>query len=738
MLQLRISLVITLLLCFGLISNINSQVRTRIFNNGIPTKFFPIQKSVIPQKVIAEPSGFEKLLNSSQTKTENQTEYFDKFAVPVELHLDLLLNAKITEEEGITIFALSVKAQNALNVSMQFDIFKLSPNSLLSIYTDHELTDSITSNENNDQNIWATRVYQGDKLTIVLKLPTKEKPDVSLIVNRVYFGFQKVGGEYFGSPGASGSCNINVLCPEGNGWQNERNSVALINANGGYGTGSLLMNTCNTNIPYFLTANHVYEKAGNPSTWVFQFQYWSSVCTPNSGWTEEIQFNGAVLRARDGGTDFALLQLNQTPPLNSGIQYAGWSRGNAGSAATSIHHPKGDLMKISTKDFDRGNPINAVQWMATPGFTHWAVIFDHGIAQPGSSGAPLFDRNHRVIGQLHGNQFSTCTITSGNNCYCNVINPVTGVTNGGYAEFGRFDLSWTGGGTNATRLSNWLDPTGTNATTTNTTNVSSLFPPTLQLSDIKYCDEGVIKANYPSGSTFYWQVYGNLLIDGTSTTKTTTSNSIYVTGTEGSVYVTATATCGTQQAGLQYESHYRQITGLYPEYVMGDHVSVSVNTYPYDTYYRWYVNNTLVKEGSDAYTYCTCDYELPDERVCGDNTIRVEIETTCNINSSANGYFFKICGYYKTQPNVEMFPNPARNQITLRLKQDNAKQEQAKLKEIRQIKIMDKTGSVKKIVRYPSNTNTIHVDISILPVDIYYVEVTDGKNSERLPLSIMK
>lgn len=175
--QLRISLVITLLLCFGLISNINSQVRTRIFNNGIPTQLFPIQKSVIPQKVIAEPSGFKKLLNNSQIKTENQTEYFDKFAVPVDLNLDLLLNAKITEEEGITIFAISVNAQNALNISLQFNKFKLSHNSLLSIYNDHELTDSITSNENNDQNIWATRVYQGDKVTIVLKLPTKEKSE---------------------------------------------------------------------------------------------------------------------------------------------------------------------------------------------------------------------------------------------------------------------------------------------------------------------------------------------------------------------------------------------------------------------------------------------------------------------------------------------------------------------------------------------------------------------------------
>lgn len=261
----------------------------------------------------------------------------------------------------------------------------------------------------------------------------------------------------------------------------------------------------------------------------------------------------------------------------------------------------------------------------------------------------------------------------------------------------------------------------------------------LKLSVYRGCDNGIIKANFPSGSTFIWQVWGDLLIDGVSTTKTTTSNSINVTGTEGPVYVTTTVSCGTFQAGVQYESHYRQITGLYPEYTSGDHVSVSVNTYPYDTYYRWYINNTLVKEGSDAYTYCTCDdYETPDVRVCKDNTIRVEIETSCNINTFVDGDFYKICGYYKMQPNVEMFPNPAKNQITLRLKQVNAKQEQATLKEIRQIKIMDKIGIVKKIIKYSPNTNTIIVDISNLPLDIYYIEVTDGRNIERLPLSIVK
>ena len=124
--------------------------------------------------------------------------------------------------------------------------------------------------------------------------------------------------------------------------------------------------------------------------------------------------------------------------------------------------------------------------------------------------------------------------------------------------------------------------------------------------------------------------------------------------------------------------------------------------------------------------------------MCGDNTIRVEVETSCGIPSSFDAGFYRICGYFRTQSNVELFPNPARDQVTVKLKQINAKQTMGQLKDIREVRILNKVGSVKRIVKYPANTNTISVNISYLPLDIYYVEVTDGRNSARLPLSIVK
>lgn len=229
-----------------------------------------------------------------------------------------------------------------MNISVQFSDFVLSENAILSIYTRNELTDSITKKENNINNIWATRVYQGSEIIITLILPVSEKNKNSLKIGKVFFGYKQFGSSFFGNPGASATCNVNVVCAAGNGWEDERNSVALIVVDGfEQCTGTLVMNTCGTNIPYLLTANHCLG-AGNVQNWVFQFQTWSNICTPNGTFREDIQFNGSTLKANNCELDFALLEMSQTPAANSGITYAGWSRSSTPpTSGATLHHPQG-------------------------------------------------------------------------------------------------------------------------------------------------------------------------------------------------------------------------------------------------------------------------------------------------------------------------------------------------------------------------------------------------------------
>ena len=241
----------------------------------------------------------------------------------------------------------------------------------------------------------------------------------------------------------------------GNGWENERKSVALLLlANDTrWCSGALVNNANNTDIPYLLTAFHCVS-GQSVTNWKFIFNYWSPTCTPNQNGSTSLLFNHANLRGSYSPSDFALLQLQQTPAAGSGIAYAGWSR--SATPATSnigIHHPSGDVMKIS---FDNQAAVKTAYGGGT-GNNHWQVNWDNGVTEPGSSGSPIFDQNHRVRGQLHGGP-SSCTSSDKRDFY------------------GSLDISWTGGGTNSTRLSNWLDPSGLGVTTVNTRLAGTLAP----------------------------------------------------------------------------------------------------------------------------------------------------------------------------------------------------------------------------------------------------------------------
>lgn len=601
---------------FGIFGNIYGQVKTKMFYDGVPDQFLPVRKIAVEKRIIA-PNEFLNLLDTDPSLQESPSEYLGPFAFPVEVNINLLDESNILERgDEFTIYAITVIAEKALNISLQFSEFQLSNLAVLSIFTRHEITDNITSAENNDNKVWGTRVYQGGDMTIVLKIPTFEKEKSTLKVERINFGYRAFGTSFFGNPGASAPCNINVNCPQGNDWGNERNSVALIVANGNtVCTGTLVMNTCGTNIPYLLTANHCLP-VGNVSNWVFQFQTWSAVCLGNIGWVEDIQFNGSQLRANHEPTDFALLQLNQTPPSNSGITYAGWDRTNiAAAAGAGLHHPRGDLMKVSLFN----EPVMPVSYGGGP-LDHWRVSFDQGIVQHGSSGSALFNQNHRIVGQLHGNQNNVCGIPGTINCWCNIQIPSIG-------EYGRFDLSWNGGGANSNRLRNWLDPCNTGATTTNTTGIACLAAPGgfSLLGPSPLCTSGTYSFNQaPAGSNIAWSVSPTwaATISGSGASVTVTRNSSY--SGNATLTATVTANCGTFNVSRtinvgQPISISWQGAGPYGQL----DVTVNGGSAPY----KFYKNGSLIHTSS--LSFVTIPFG------CDGGLLKVEASTSCGVSSTS-------------------------------------------------------------------------------------------------------
>ena len=153
------------------------------------------------------------------------------------------------------------------------------------------------------------------------------------------------------------------------------------------------------------------------------FNYESPGCTNQDGQTN-MTVSGSTLLANSSASDFALLELNESPPDNYNVHFAGWDvSGNIPSTPVCIHHPSGDIKKIT---FDYDNASNAGSF--------WDInSWNDGTTEPGSSGSPLFDGNsQRIVGQLYGG--------------------VASCTNNGYDTYGKTSVSWGSG------LSAYLDP----------------------------------------------------------------------------------------------------------------------------------------------------------------------------------------------------------------------------------------------------------------------------------------
>jgi lysyl endopeptidase len=804
----RLLALAALLLCHALTAQVRTDINSKklIDNSGYYEKNY---SAGVNFNVGAKDIAALLAKEAEENKKSPEGKPF-KLAEPSAIDINIAKQMQWVYDGGYAFGKFTIQLTGAYSTSINFDKFYLPEGTEMFIYNagGNMITGPVTAAENNANGIWGSWVYAGPEINIEIKTPAAAVAKLVLHSNNVAYGYKEVYMPKAGGFGQSGSCNINVICPLGNGWEPERNSVAIIlDANGStWCSGAMVMNTCNNNRPYFLTANHCYTgSAGqNVAAWRFNFQAWSTTC-PNPG-TDAVgvTFNGSSLRANSAPSDFCLLELNTIPAANSGIRYSGWSRSTTPSQiSTGIHHPKGDVMKIS-----RSNTPLAIASGFGSVNQHWQVIWAQGVTEGGSSGSPIFDQNHRIVGQLSGG-VSGCNSSAQRDYY------------------GRFDLSWTGGGTTATRLSTWLDPLNSGAGTRNTTIVSALTdvnPNSYSIAGpAQFCTSATYTIpNLPAGATVQWYVNtpgplsfttsGNLLTvtrnqdvdavidatitlcgavivkhknirlggnpitisatqsgcdnvtftvagaapgavfnwssglntllyNGISTTASTTNTQIWATGTNDYAILNTTNTC--QQAvqkSFTYTPFERTIDGLYPEYVScGDHLSVSVNTSPYDTYYRWYVNNTLVNEGTAASYYCTCYYLGHDARHFGNNTIRVEVETSCGANSTGTGDFYTYCSvFFRQAANAEIFPNPGKDNITVRLKQDVKQSKATALRQIRELRIIDKTGNVKGVYKYSGNIQSVNINIGNLPDDIYYIIITDGRHTERLPLSVRK
>jgi V8-like Glu-specific endopeptidase len=316
--------------------------------------------------------------------------------------------------------------------------------------------------------LW-TPVILSDDILVEVRVPRAVAGQLILELTSINVGYR-----FFGEPQTdrSGACNIDVVCPQGDGWRNEIPAIGVISTGGSlFCTGFMVNNTAWDSKPYFMTANHCGINGGNAASLVVYWNFQSPTCGQHGGGSLSQFQTGSFFRASYSTSDFTLVELDEFPNPAWNISYAGWDHSDANSTSSvCIHHPNCDEKSIS---FDyQPSAITSYLGGTSPGDgTHLKVDWDLGVTEPGSSGSPLFDQNHHVIGQLHGG-YSACGSSDMRDWY------------------GRFFRSWTGGGSNSTRLSNWLDPGNTGATY-----VDTLVPGRLEVTP----DSGLNATGEPGG-----------------------------------------------------------------------------------------------------------------------------------------------------------------------------------------------------------------------------------------------
>lgn len=351
-----------------------------------------------------------------------------------------------TASNGTRTWRLGITCPGAMTVNLAFDHFKMAPGAKLFVYSaDHQaVAGAFTEKHNWADEKFGTELLPGESVIVEVVEPAAVAGQSTLNLFRITHGYRSTSPfiqQMLRGFGDAGNCHNNVHCPGAANWQDQvRAAVCLVSGGSEFCSGSLINNTCNNGTPYVLTANHCGSADG---TWVFRMNWEAPGCSDPTSSPASQSLSGGTARASWAGSDVHLAEINSAIPSNYNVFFAGWNRVNTPADSTvCIHHPAGDIKKISWAQ----NPtISATYGSADCWRT---TLWTSGVTEPGSSGSPLYDQNRRIVGQLYGGP-----------SYCGAP------TNSLNDYYGKFSTSWTGGGTNSTRLSNWLDACNTGATT---------------------------------------------------------------------------------------------------------------------------------------------------------------------------------------------------------------------------------------------------------------------------------
>lgn len=367
-------------------------------------------------------------------------------------------------ENGARLWKMKIYAPGALSLEMYYDDLYLPQGAELHLYAEDrsDYIGAFTSINNSKTGYYSTDMINGETTILEYYEPANVKGQGRISIENVAYRYRDLAEVN----SRADDCQVDVNCSEGDEWQDEKHSVVRlrISTSSGvyYCSGSLVNNTALDCTPYVLSAFHCVDNVANNQSDLdqlrFYFNYQRPGCEEGQASVGQLTV-GCTVKARSqngggGGSDFVLLLLEDEIPDFYTPYYNGWNTQTStiSGGGVCIHHPNGDEKKISTStqnfvssSYSSGGP-NAffrVRWAATEN--------GHGVTEGGSSGSPLFDSNHLVVGTLTGGL-----------SYCNSVQP------GGQDQpdwYGKLGYHWDqNSGSQVIDLKDFLDPLNTGQT----------------------------------------------------------------------------------------------------------------------------------------------------------------------------------------------------------------------------------------------------------------------------------
>ncbi len=613
------------------------------------------------------------------------------------------------ERDGVVIWKTSARSAGAISLGLQLSNVALPPEAKMYIYnkTGTVVSGPVTS-RHIFEGVYVTDAIKGNEVIVEVIIPKESYKDFNLQVDNIIYGFRKISkhdGINIRGYDDSDDCNVDINCPAGNGWGDERDAVALIlNSGGELCSGALINNACQDLSSFFLTAQHCVT-GENVANWSFRFNYDSpDPTTPDCRGSEPtswLTYSGAVIRAEDGDSDFALLELNGSVIGQQTLALAGWDRGTGTPGSTTgIHHPNGDVKKIST-DSNAPTITGFDGFGAVAGTEFFEVSWNTGITAEGSSGSPLFNgTTGRIIGQL-----------SGGTSFCN--------TPADPDWYGRFFTSWDGGGTDETRLSNWLGNGA--ATTTNTVRSPHLTGPSVVCTS----NQTFTLHNPIPGLSVSWEVSPSSLFSGSTSGSGASATVRGKSGFSGQGTLTFTIATGTgcDDVTLTRSFWVGKVSTGYTS-ISGDYLVC-----PYaHAGYTANVSNHLAKSSITAYNwsspsgwsiYYQNENELVLQAPFSFSTSYVEVDFTNACGTSSPTEVFQINQDFNCGSFISTYPNPAQQTLTVEFGN-------LAIPLPSELKLVDQLGRVLSNKRSPSHREIF--DIADLHEGLYFLEIKrEGK-----------